>query len=398
MGLPLFGCPDAMSEKSIEKWGMETRAIHAGLDYSGETGAIIPPVFMTSTFESGNSGGFDYTRSGNPNFRNLEETLASLESGSRACVFASGVSAITAIVSTLAAGDRVVAEENVYGCTFRLFDAVFEKFGIEVVYLDLTKEESLVAIGKHRPALVWIESPTNPLLKVIDIEACSSAAREAGAALVVDNTFASSCVQRPLELGADLSLLSTTKYTNGHSDALGGVVCTRSDEWGDKMTFAQKALGLQPSPMDCWLIQRGVKTQALRMERHCKNALAVAQFLESESSAIMVRYPYLSSHPQYELACRQMSAGSGIVTVDFGLSLDQTSAFLERLELFKCAESLGGIESLSCHPASMTHAAVPVTQRHEVGITDSLVRLSVGIETVDDLLNDLRYGLAAIDS
>lgn len=396
MGPRLIGWPDAMSEKSIERWGMETRAIHTGLGYSGQTGAIIPPAFITSTFESGNPGGFDYTRSGNPNFRNLEETLASLESGSRACVFASGVSAITAIVSTLASGDLVVAEENVYGCTFRLFDAVFKKFGIQVVYLDLTREESLATMAEHKPALVWIESPTNPLLKVIDISACSVAARAVGAALVVDNTFASSCIQRPLELGADLSLLSTTKYTNGHSDALGGVVCTRSDAWGDKMVFAQKALGLQPSPMDCWLIQRGVKTQALRMERHCENALAVAEFLEKQSPATMVRYPFLKSHPQYELACRQMSAGSGIVTVDFGFSLDDTSGLLDRLELFKCAESLGGIESLSCHPASMTHASVPAAQRREVGITDSLVRFSVGVETVEDLLDDLRHGLAAI--
>jgi len=385
-----------MSDKNIESWGVETRAIHTGLGYTEQTGAIIPPAFITSTFQSGNPGGFDYTRSGNPNFRNLEETLASLESASRACVFASGVSAITAIVSTLAAGDVVVAEENIYGCTFRLFDAVFRKFGVEVVYLDLATEAGVAAIAGHHPALVWIESPTNPLLKVIDIAACSKAAHSAGAALVVDNTFASSCVQRPLELGADLSLLSTTKYTNGHSDALGGAVCTRSESWGDKMTFAQKALGLQPSPMDCWLIQRGVKTQALRMERHSGNALAVAEFLQEQPSAKLVRYPFLKSHPQYELARRQMSAGSGIVTVDFDFTLEQTSEFINRLDLFKCAESLGGIESLCCHPASMTHASVPVERRCEVGITDSLVRFSVGIETVADLLDDLSRGLSAI--
>ena len=385
-----------MSDKNIESWGVETRAIHTGLGYTEQTGAIIPPAFITSTFQSGNPGGFDYTRSGNPNFRNLEETLASLESASRACVFASGVSAITAIVSTLAAGDVVVAEENIYGCTFRLFDAVFRKFGVEVVYLDLATEAGVAAIAGHHPALVWIESPTNPLLKVIDIAACSKAAHSAGAALVVDNTFASSCVQRPLELGADLSLLSTTKYTNGHSDALGGAVCTRSESWGDKMTFAQKALGLQPSPMDCWLIQRGVKTQALRMERHSGNALAVAEFLQEQPSAKLVRYPFLKSHPQYELARRQMSAGSGIVTVDFEFTLEQTSEFINRLDLFKCAESLGGIESLCCHPASMTHASVPVERRCEVGITDSLVRFSVGIETVADLLDDLSRGLSAI--
>ena len=387
-----------MSEKSIERYGVETRAIHSGLGYTEQTGAIIPPLFLTSTFQSGNPEGFDYTRSGNPNFRNLEETLASLEMASSACVFASGVSAITAIVSTLTSGDVVVAEENIYGCTFRLFDAVFNKFGVEVVYLDLSTEDGIAAIADHNPALVWIESPTNPMLKVIDIAACSAAAHSLGAALVVDNTFASSCVQRPLELGADLSLLSTTKYTNGHSDALGGVVCTRSESWGNKMIFAQKALGLQPSPMDCWLIQRGVKTQAVRMQRHSENALAVAEFLESHSAIKLVRYPFLKSHPQYELARRQMSSGSGIVTVDFGFSLKETSEFIDRLRLFKCAESLGGIESLCCHPASMTHASVPAERRYEVGITDSLVRLSVGIETVEDLLEDLSRGLSSIGS
>ena len=312
--------------------------------------------------------------------------------------FCQWVSAITAIVSTLASGDVVVAEENIYGCTFRLFDAVFSKFGVKVVYLDLSTEDGIAAIEEHRPALVWIESPTNPMLKVIDIAACSVAAHSLGAALVVDNTFASSCVQRPLELGADLSLLSTTKYTNGHSDALGGVVCTRSESWGNKMTFAQKALGLHPSPMDCWLIQRGVKTQALRMQRHSENALAVAEFLEAHSAIKLVRYPFLKSHPQYELARRQMSSGSGIVTVDFGFSLKETSEFIDRLQLFKCAESLGGIESLCCHPASMTHASVPAERRREVGITDSLVRFSVGIETVDDLLEDLSRGLSSIGS
>jgi cystathionine beta-lyase/cystathionine gamma-synthase len=385
-----------MSENRTEKLGIETRAIHTGLGYVEQTGAIIPPVFLTSTFESGNPGGFDYTRSGNPNFRNLEETLASLETASRACVFASGVSAITGIVSTLTSGDLVVAEENVYGCTFRLFEEVFRKFGVEVIYLDLTNVENLAAIEKHKPTLVWIESPTNPLLKIIDIAAAASAAHAAGASLVVDNTFASSCIQRPLELGADLSLLSTTKYTNGHSDALGGVVCTRSEEWGEKMTFAQKSLGLQPSPLDCWLIQRGVKTQALRMARHCENALVVAEFLEKQTLATMVRYPFLKSHPQYDLACRQMSGGSGIVTADLGLSLDKTVALLGHLKFFKCAESLGGIESLSCHPASMTHASVPGDLRREVGITDSLVRFSVGIETVGDLIDDLRQAFARI--
>lgn len=376
--------------------GFETRSIHAGLDFREETGAVIPPAFLSSTFEFGNPGGFDYTRSGNPNFRNLQTTLASLEGGDHATVFGSGVGAITAVVSTLKSGDLVLAEENIYGCTFRLFDQVFAKFGVRIEYYDLTRPDNLALIGERGPAMVWIESPTNPLLKVIDIAAVAEAAKAAGASLLVDNTFASSYLQRPLELGADLSLLSTTKYTNGHSDCLGGAVCSNDDAWQEKMLFAQKALGLNPSPFDAWLIARGAKTQALRMERHCSNALALAKFLEEESGAPLVRYPFLPSHPQYDLARRQMRGGSGIVIADFGMSLDKTAEFLAELKLFMRAESLGGVESLSCHPASMTHASVPQQVREAVGITDSLVRFSVGIETVDDLIEDVRSALARI--
>lgn len=376
--------------------GFETRAVHAGHDYVAGTGAVIPPIYMTSTFEYGNEGGFDYTRSGNPNFRMLDRTLASLEGGAHATVFGSGVAAITAVVSTLKSGDVVVAEENIYGCTFRLFAQVFEKFGVEVVYGDLSDAGNFDLIEKHKPALVWIESPTNPLLKVLDIQAIADVTHAAGSVLVVDNTFASSYLQRPLELGADLSLLSTTKYANGHSDALGGAVCTNSAEWQDKMIFAQKALGLQPSPFDSWLILRGVKTQALRMERHSENGLRFASFLEEEASVLKVIYPFLKSHPQYEIAKRQMKGGSGIVTADLGMDLESTMKFVESLEYFPKAESLGGIESLCCHPASMTHAAIPKETREAVGISDSLVRFSLGIENVEDLIRDVREGLARV--
>lgn len=373
--------------------GFETRAIHAGHDFVGDTGAVSPPVWLTSTFEYGNPNGFDYTRSGNPNFRLLESALASLEAAEHATVFASGVSAITAIVSTLKSGDVVVAEENIYGCTFRLFAQVFAKFGVSIEYLDFTDPASLEQIAPYSPALVWIESPTNPNLKIIDIAAVSKAAHAAGSTVVVDNTFASSYLQRPLELGADLSLLSTTKYSNGHSDALGGAVCTKDESWQEKMIFAQKALGLQPSPMGSWLTLRGLKTEAIRMERHCSNALRFAEFLEQDTDAREVRYPFLPSHPQYDIAKRQMSGGSGIVTVDFGRDLSQTLQLVESLRYFPKAESLGGIESLCCHPASMTHASVPREQREKVGITDSLVRFSVGIETVEDLIGDVRNAL-----
>ncbi|MEM6278112.1 MAG: PLP-dependent transferase [Verrucomicrobiota bacterium] len=373
--------------------GFETRAIHRGRDFVAETGAVTPPVWLTSTFEYGNPNGFDYTRSGNPNFTLLDRTIASLEGAEFATCFGSGVSAITAIVSTLKSGDVVYAEENIYGCTFRLFAQVFAKFGVEIRYLDFTEESTFSELSSANPALVWIESPTNPNLKIVDIAAVAEAAHAVGAPLIVDNTFASSYLQRPIELGADISLVSLTKYTNGHSDALVGAVCTSNEEWQEKMIFAQKALGLQPGPMDSWLTLRGAKTEALRMERHCANALALARHLEANCGVETVRYPFLPSHPQYELAKKQMSGGSGIVTIDLGRSLEDTLRFVESLHYFPKAESLGGIESLCCHPASMTHASVPKETREAVGITDSLVRFSVGIESIEDLIADVEQAL-----
>ncbi len=376
--------------------GFATRAIHRGQDFRDTTGALIPPIYLTSTFERGNKAGFDYTRSGNPNFINLEEILASLEGADYATVFASGVSAITAVVSSLKSGDLVIAEEVIYGCTYRLFDQVFSKFGVEIEYLDFSREESFRTILEKRPELVWIESPTNPLLKVIDIKEVSKYTTRAGSTLLVDNTFASSYFQRPLELGADLSLSSTTKYINGHSDCLGGVVCTKDLEWKNKMVFAQKALGLNPSPFDSWLITRGLKTLTLRMQRHEENALALARYLEGRPETVFVRYPFHPSHPEHEAARRQMSGGSGVVTALFDMSLEEVGLFLTSLEHFTLAESLGGIESLVCHPATMSHASVPVEQRERLGITDALVRFSVGVEQIDDLIADVDQALTRI--
>ena len=370
-------------------WHFETESVHSGLSYNEETGAVIPPIFATSTFESDNKYGFDYTRSGNPNFRNLEEVLKKNENAKYATVFASGVSAITSILSTLNSNSLVLAEENVYGCTYRLMDKVFSKFGVTVKYSDLTKQENIDAIADLKPDILWIESPTNPILKVLDIKSIAEASKAVGANLVVDNTFASSFIQCPLDLGADLSLLSLTKYANGHSDALGGVVCSNNEEWADKMVFAQKAIGLQPSPFDCWLIQRGLKTQSIRVERHSENAGKIASYLTDMLPDRKVIYPFLESHPQYNLALKQMRLGSGIITVDLGLDLETTKSFLNELKLFAKAESLGGIESLVCHPASMTHASVPKSVRESVGISDSLFRLSVGIENSDDLIKDI---------
>jgi len=372
-----------------------TAAVHAGQHPDPETGAVIPPVYATSTFAQitpGQTRGYDYTRSGNPNFTRLEACLSTLENAQHACVFSSGVAAITAVVSTLKQGDKVIAEENIYGCTYRMFDKVFEKFGVEIQYVDFTAPGSLDLITPDF-AMVWIESPTNPLLKVVDIQAVAERASAVGIPSVVDNTFASPYFQKPLDLGATLSLSSTTKYTNGHSDCLGGVVCTNDTEWQDKMIFAQKAIGLNPSPQDCWLIQRGIKTLPLRMKQHAANALEITEFLLQQDAVQTVHYPFHPSHPQYDLATKQMTGGSGIIVVNLNRALEETIQFVSGLQYFHLAESLGGVESLVCHPASMTHASIPKEQREKVGITDGTVRLSVGIEDAEDLIADLKAAL-----
>jgi cystathionine beta-lyase/cystathionine gamma-synthase len=374
----------------------DTAAIHIGQEPDKETGAVIPPVYLTSTFaqlEPGETRGYDYTRSGNPSFDRLGQTLARLEQAKYATVFGSGMAAVTAVISTLSSGDHVVAEENIYGCTYRIYDQVFKKFGVTINYVDLSDPENYGEIAKQKPALVWIESPTNPLLKIMDIESIAKVTHDAGTQLLVDNTFASPYFQNPVALGADISLSSTTKYINGHSDCLGGVVCTNSQEWNEKMVFAQKAIGLNPSPFDCWLISRGLKTLGVRMEKHAENALKVAEFLEGLGGTLTVSYPFLPSHPQHALAKRQMRGGSGIVTALFDLSYEQVVKLVSSLNLFALAESLGGIESLICHPASMTHASIPKADREAVGITDGLVRFSVGIEDAEDLIDDIRTSL-----
>ena len=384
------------SKRTNHKTGFTTRAVHESCGFSGTTGAVMPPLYLTSTFQSGNPDGFDYTRSGNPNFRLLQQSAASLEGARFATCFASGVSAITAVVSALKSGDLVLAEENVYGCTYRLFDKVFGKFGVQVRYLDLSRKENWEEIRRQRPTLLWLESPTNPLLKIVDIAGLSKVAAEAGAVSLVDNTFASPYLQRPIELGATLSLSSTTKYVNGHSDCLGGVVATNDPAWQDKMIFAQKALGLQPSPFDAWLTARGQRTLALRMERHCANALALARWLEKCQGVRMVRYPFLPSHPQYKLARHQMKGGSGIIIAELDCTAAKALAFCRKLKLFTLAESLGGVESLICHPPTMTHASVPRDVRLKVGIGDGLIRFSVGIEDVDDLRYDIDEALKEV--
>ncbi len=373
--------------------GVNTRVIHHGESFARETGTVMPPIFPSSTFAHGNPGGFDYTRSGNPNFRILDSVLASLEGCDHATVFASGVSAITAVVSQLSQGDLVLCEENLYGCTVRLFEQVFAKFGLRTQWVDFTQPEALDAIRISQPAMVWLESPTNPLLKVIDLGAVCAVTKPLGIPVVVDNTFATALVQRPLELGATLSLTSTTKYINGHSDALGGAVCTNDADWHQKMVFSQKALGLQPSPFDCWLITRGIKTLPLRLKQQMANAAALADQLADHPRVNWVRYPHRPDHPQNAVARRQMAAGGAIVTVSFQATQEQTYALCKQLQWFTMAESLGGIESLICHPATMTHAAVSAEVKAKLGIDDGLVRFSVGCEDLTDLQADLRQAL-----
>ncbi len=353
----------------------------------------MPPIFTSSTFEHGNKEGFDYTRSGNPNFRIIESVLTSLEGCKHANVFASGVSAITAVVSSLKAGDLVLCEENLYGCTVRLFEKVFQKFGIKTIWVDFTEISALEEIAKQNPAMIWLESPTNPLLKVIDLEKVCNLAARRQIPVLVDNTFSTALLQRPLELGATLSLTSTTKYINGHSDALGGAICTNDSEWHDKLNFSQKALGLQPSPFDCWLITRGIKTLPLRLERQVKSAAILADQLYEHPSVQWVRYPFRSDHPQQKVAVKQMKAGGAIITASIKGTQSEAYSFCKNLNYFTMAESLGGVESLICHPATMTHSSVSPETKQALGISSSLVRFSIGCEDLADLSADISNAL-----
>lgn len=375
-----------------------TRAIHIGSESDPMTGAVMPPIYMTSTFaleSPGHSRGFEYTRVSNPNFVILEKVLASLEQAAYATVFSSGMGALTALVSALAQGDKVVAIDGVYGGTYRLFNHVFNKFGIEfIICLPQSLQDVQDALTTHRPRWLLFETPTNPLMNLFDIQALSQIAKQNGVLSVIDNTFASPYCQNPLSLGADIVWHSTTKYLGGHSDVLGGVVMTNDIEIKKQLDFARKSLGVNPSPFDCWLITRGVKTLAIRMEQHQKNALAVAEFLEKHPKVKRVYYPGLSSHPQHDLALKQMKAFNGMLSVEFDLPLKNTLEMISSFKYFTLAESLGGVESLVSHPATMTHAIVPKEEREKLGLSDGLVRFSIGIEDASDLIEDLDHSLA----
>ena len=379
---------------------ISTKAIHLGQTPDQTTGAITPPIYLTSTYKQTTPNkhfGYDYTRAGNPNFTNLEQTLASLENGKYATVFSSGLGAVTALISTLKNKDLVIGGNDMYGGTFRLFGQVFKKFGLSLITADTQNIKKLKNLLKKRPQMLIIESPTNPLLKISNIGAIAELTRRHGVLFVVDNTFATPYLQNPLDLGADVVVHSTTKYLNGHSDIIGGAVITNSKLLKSRMDFARKAIGLNPSPFDVWLISRGVKTLPIRMDKHCQNAFLVAKFLEKHPSVKKIIYPGLSSHPQYEIVKSQMRGlGGGMITVEFNLNIRQTKKLISSFQIFSLAESLGGVESLVDHPASMTHGSIPKKEREKIGIKDGLVRLSVGIEDPTDLINDLREQLLKV--
>jgi len=380
------------------KLSFETLAIHAGQTPDPTTGAIMTPVYLTSTYVQESPGvhkGYEYSRTQNPTRHALQDCLAALEGARHGLAFASGLAATDAILHLLEAGDHVVASDDVYGGTFRIFDKVYRRHGLSFSYVDMSDPANVERALTPGTKLVWIESPTNPMLKIVDLAAVAAIARGHGARTVVDNTFATPYFQRPLALGIDVVAHSTTKYLNGHSDVIGGAVATNDPELHDRIKFLQNAVGGVPSPLDSFLVLRGLKTLHVRMERHAENALAVARFLEGHPQVERVTYPGLPSHPQHALARRQMTGFGGMLTFVIRGGLDAARAFLENVRIFACAESLGGVESLIEHPAIMTHASVPRETREALGIADGLIRVSAGIERADDLLADLERGLAA---
>ena len=381
--------------------GFATRAIHAGQEPDPSTGAIMTPIYATSTYVQESPGkhkGYDYARSINPTRLAYEKCIADLESGTRGFAFASGLAAMATALELIDSGSHIIASDDLYGGTFRLFDKVRRRSAnLDFTFVDLTDARDFEAEIKPNTRMIWIETPSNPLLKLIDLEAIAKTARERNVISVCDNTFASPWIQRPLELGFDVVIHSATKYLNGHSDLVGGVmVVGESKEIGDQIAFLQNSVGAIAGAFDSFLVMRSLKTLALRMERHCANALEIARWLEEESKVKSVSYPGLKSHPQHDLARQQMRGFGGMVTIILKTDLEGTKRFLESTELFALAESLGGVESLINHPALMTHASVPKEQRDALGVTDSLVRLSVGIEDVRDLTDDLKNAFEAI--
>jgi cystathionine gamma-lyase len=376
----------------------DTLAIHAGQEPDPTTGAIMTPVYMTSTYVQAGPGehkGFEYSRTQNPTRNALQDCLAALEGAKHGLAFASGLAGTDMLMHMLEAGDHVVVSDDVYGGTFRIFDKVFRRHGLSFSWVDLSNPDNFEKAITPKTKMVWVESPTNPMLKLIDLARIAETAKKRNILSVCDNTFMTPYFQRPMDLGFDVVTHSTTKYINGHSDVVGGFVCTSNEELAQKMYFLQNAVGGVPGPMDCFLVLRGVKTLGVRMERHAQNALKVAQYLATHPKVAKVTYPGLESHPQHALARKQMKGFGGMMTFDIKGGLESARKFLKTVKIFACAESLGGVESLIEHPAIMTHASVPKETRELLGISDGLIRLSVGIEDAQDLVDDLKVALDA---
>ncbi len=371
--------------------GFSTKAIHAGQKADETTGAVITPLYLTSTYqqiELGKHKGYEYGRTHNLTRKALEDNIAALENGKYGIAFASGLAAIQALMGLVKSGDHVIVSDNVYGGTYRLFETIFRDYGIDFSWVDMREIDNIKNEIKPNTKIVYVESPTNPMLNLTDITAVAELCKENGLKSIVDNTFMSPYFQRPLDLGADIVVHSSTKYLNGHSDIIGGIVITNDEAVFERIKYIQNAAGAVPSPFDCWLTLRATKTLAIRMKQHNENAIKIAEYLSESDFVEKVYYPGLPSHPQHELAKKQMSGFGGIVSVDFG-NMERTEKFLKSCKVFTLAESLGGVESLLCHPATMTHAAVPKEDRLKMGLTDTLVRLSVGIEDVEDLIADI---------
>jgi cystathionine gamma-lyase len=385
-----------MKSESTHAMRFGTLAIHAGQEPDPSTGAVMTPIYQTSTYAQASPGkhrGYEYSRTDNPTRTAYQACVASLEGGKHALAFSSGLAATDAIIHMLKTGDHVICSDDVYGGTFRIFDKIFKRMGIEFSFVDLSDLKKAESAFRPNTRILWMETPTNPMLKILDIEALAALARKKGVISIVDNTFMSSYFQKPLKLGADIVAHSVTKYMNGHSDVVGGILVTSRDDIHQELKFIQNAVGGVPGPMDCFLVMRGLKTLHVRMERHAQNALEIARYLEKQSKVERVIYPGLESHPQHALARRQMSGFGGMITFFIRGGLSEARSFLERVQIFTLAESLGGVESLIEHPAIMTHASIPAETRRGLGIHNNLIRISVGIEDLADLKEDLTQAL-----
>jgi cystathionine beta-lyase/cystathionine gamma-synthase len=377
----------------------DTKVVHAGITPDPTTGAIVPPVYQTATYvlpEVGRNLGYDYTRASNPTRAVLEANVAALEDGKHAVSYASGLSAVDACLRLLSSGDHVVSSDDVYGGVSRLCNQILTRFGLTFTYVDSSRVENIEKAIRPNTKLIWLETPTNPLLKVTDLEAAAAIAKKRGILIGVDSTFATPALLRPLQWGIDLVVHSTTKYLSGHNQLIGGIVVTNRDDLFEQLKFMQKSVGAVSSPFDCWLTLLGIKTLSLRMERHSSNAMVVAGFLEKHKKVARVSYPGLESHPQHDIAKRQMSAYSGMISLELKGGIPAGRDLMNNVELCALAESLGAVETMITHPATMTHAGVPKAEREARGLTDGLVRISVGIEDVGDIIADLDQALARI--